>query len=205
MTGYDAQQPDQPDGRAGHAPCLRKARARPARGLSCALNGQPDGIVFKTQQRCQTSPSRVAPFRWGLRSCPYRISTLCQHSRAALVRGRPAVLRSPGPRCNAEGVARLTIGLVCRIAMPLLAPAQPPCAVHSQRRFTWWVGCHESGVHFPTSLNVARSPLVTVAASEGNVSAKPFNKPINPTPFAASRRLLAQAARRGSCAGYRHR
>jgi hypothetical protein len=32
-----------------------------------------------------------------------------------------------------------------------------------------------------------------------------YNKPINPTPFAASRRLLAQAARHGSCAGYRHR
>jgi len=31
------------------------------------------------------------------------------------------------------------------------------------------------------------------------------NKPINPTHFAASRRLLAQAARRDSRAGYRQR
>jgi len=46
---------------------------------------------------------------------------------------------------------------------------------------------------------------VAVAAAEGNVNAKLSNKPINPTPFAASRRLLAQAARRGSCAGYRQR
>jgi hypothetical protein len=31
------------------------------------------------------------------------------------------------------------------------------------------------------------------------------NKPINPTRFAASRRLLAQASRRASRAGYRQR
>jgi hypothetical protein len=60
-------------------------------------------------------------------------------------------------------------------------------------------------VHFPQSATVARSPQVAVAAAEGNVSAKLSNKPINPTPFAASRRLLAQAARRDSCAGYRQR
>jgi hypothetical protein len=46
---------------------------------------------------------------------------------------------------------------------------------------------------------------VAYAAAEGNVSAVPFNKPINPTHFAASCRLLAQAARRVSRAGYRHR
>jgi len=57
----------------------------------------------------------------------------------------------------------------------------------------------------PQSATVARSPQVAVAAAEGNVNAKLSNKPINPTPFAASRRLLAQAARRDSCAGYRQR
>jgi hypothetical protein len=37
------------------------------------------------------------------------------------------------------------------------------------------------------------------------VKGVPYNKPMNPTHFAASRRLLAQASRRGSRAGYRHR
>jgi hypothetical protein len=44
-----------------------------------------------------------------------------------------------------------------------------------------------------------------VAAVVAEVEAKLSNKPINPTHFAASRRLLAQAARRVSRAGYRHR
>jgi hypothetical protein len=38
-----------------------------------------------------------------------------------------------------------------------------------------------------------------------NVKGVPSNKPINPTHFAASRRLLSQALRRFSCAGYRQR
>jgi hypothetical protein len=38
-----------------------------------------------------------------------------------------------------------------------------------------------------------------------NVKGVPSNKPINPTLFAASRRLRRQAARRGSRAGYRQR
>jgi hypothetical protein len=38
-----------------------------------------------------------------------------------------------------------------------------------------------------------------------NVKGVPSNKPMNPTHFAASRRLLAQAPRRFSCAGYRRR
>jgi len=46
---------------------------------------------------------------------------------------------------------------------------------------------------------------VAVAAEGAEVEAKLSNQPINPTPFAASRRLLAQAARRGSRAGYRQR
>ncbi len=54
-------------------------------------------------------------------------------------------------------------------------------------------------------MNVARSPRVAVVAEVVVVKAVLSNKPINPTPFAASRRLLAQAARRGSCAGYRQR
>jgi hypothetical protein len=33
----------------------------------------------------------------------------------------------------------------------------------------------------------------------------PYNKPIKPSHFAASRRLLAQASRLGSRAAYRHR
>jgi hypothetical protein len=44
-----------------------------------------------------------------------------------------------------------------------------------------------------------------VAARRVEVSDLLYNKPINPPPFAASRRLLAQAARRDSRAGYRHR
>jgi hypothetical protein len=43
------------------------------------------------------------------------------------------------------------------------------------------------------------------SAGELEVNDWLYNKPINPTPFAASRRLLSQAARPGSCAGYRHR
>jgi hypothetical protein len=46
---------------------------------------------------------------------------------------------------------------------------------------------------------------VAVAAWEGKISTVLFNKPINPTHFAASRRLRAQAARRVSRAGYRRR
>jgi hypothetical protein len=46
---------------------------------------------------------------------------------------------------------------------------------------------------------------VAVVALEVNVKAEPSNKPINPTLFAASCRLLAQAARRVSRAGYRQR
>ena len=55
---------------------------------------------------------------------------------------------------------------------------------------------------------VADRRAVTVggfAALEANVNAVLSNKPINPTHFAASRRLLAQASRRFSCAGYRQR
>jgi hypothetical protein len=43
------------------------------------------------------------------------------------------------------------------------------------------------------------------AARELEVNDWLYNKPINPTPFTASRRLLPQAARRGSFAGYRQR
>ena len=50
------------------------------------------------------------------------------------------------------------------------------------------------------------SPGMAVRAGEANsVKRRPHNKPINPPHFAASRRLLAQAARRGSRAGYRQR
>jgi hypothetical protein len=54
-------------------------------------------------------------------------------------------------------------------------------------------------------MNVAPSLKVVVAAEELELESQLSNKPMNPTPFAASRRLLAQAARRGSCAGYRQR
>jgi len=46
---------------------------------------------------------------------------------------------------------------------------------------------------------------VAVAADVVVVEAELSNKPINPTHFAASRRLRAQASRRFSRAGYRHR
>ena len=39
LLRHDAQQPDEPVGRSGHAPCVRKARARYARGLSGTFGG----------------------------------------------------------------------------------------------------------------------------------------------------------------------
>jgi hypothetical protein len=78
-------------------------------------------------------------------------------------------------------------------------------AVQSQCGFTRGADAHDFGVHFLQSAIVARSPSVVVVAEELNVKGELSNKPMNPTPCAASRRLLAQAARRGLCAGYRHR
>jgi len=54
-------------------------------------------------------------------------------------------------------------------------------------------------------MNVAPSLKVVVAAEELELESQLSNKPMNPTPFAASRRLLAQASCRGSCARYAHR
>ena len=106
------------------------------------------------------------------------------------------------------GVVQNRSSGVVALHLPGRLRKQRPSAPSRWRRNaerTRSVGCHESDVDFSQLLDVARSPQVAVAASEGNVKAKPSNKPINPTPFAASRRLLTQATRRGSCAGYRHR
>jgi len=60
-------------------------------------------------------------------------------------------------------------------------------------------------VHFPHRLVLSLSHRWWRSGSGGDVKAMPYNNPINPTHFAASRRLRAQAARRGSRAGYRER
>jgi len=77
--------------------------------------------------------------------------------------------------------------------------------VSSQGRLACGVGCHEKRRTLPAVTNRR-------AVTEGGVVARVLevkdllsNKPINPTHIAASRRLLAQAARRGSRAGYRQR
>ena len=137
----------------------------------------PASVMVVPHRNPSSAPTACAGPRLSL--CP---SSACRESRA------------PGPRGSAIASLRAT-----REAAPPRAVFRS--AVPSQRRRIRWFGFHESVVHCPQSATVARSPQVAVAAAEGNVGAKLSNKPINPTPFAASRRLLAQAARRDSCAG----
>jgi len=80
-----------------------------------------------------------------------------------------------------------------------------PGAVTSQSGFSCGVGCHEKRRTLPPVTNRRTVTEGGVVARVLEVKDLLSNKPINPTPFAASRRLLSQASRRGSRAGYRPR
>jgi len=199
------QQPRQRDGPSGHAACLRKRRARPPRALRSALARQPNGSeVLKA-----TTPRSIA-HQAGFVRVPASVTVVPHRdpSAASTACAGPRLSPCPSSACR---VSRASVPRSSAIAsLRATREAEPPRAVFrnavpSQRRRIRSVGFHELAVHFPQSATVARSRQVAVAATEGNVNAKLSNKPINPTPFAASRRLLAQAARRDSCAGYRHR
>ena len=94
------------------------------------------------------------------------------------------------------GLTRLATRSVSQV------PDQPSRAVSSQCRFSWSAGCHEKRRTLHAAINRRAVTEGGVAARGVEVEAKLSNKRINATRFAASRRLLAHAARRGSCARY---
>ena len=200
------QQADQPDALRRVTPLACASGApRLVRGLSAPLARQPNGseVLKATTPRSISHQAGFVRVPASVMVVPHR-----NPSAASTACVGPRLSRCPSLACRAS----LASGpRSCAIA-PLQAYRESApsravfrSAVPSQRRRIRSVGFHELVVHFPQSATVARTPRVPVAAAEGNVGAKLSNKPINPTPFAASRRLLAQAARRDSCAGYRQR
>jgi hypothetical protein len=185
---------------------LRKLRAGPARSLSPTLYRQPDGLGFLNA----TTPRTISR-RGGFVRVPALIAVIPASQSVVSIQGLrwSAVARMPVVNLSRIAAGQAISGVPTRgcrlIASSVLRRAVFRSAVPSQRRRTRSAGCHEMVVHFPKASNVARSPVVVVAAEVVEPEAQLYNKPINPTPFAASRRLLAQASRRGSCAGYRHR
>jgi hypothetical protein len=83
------------------------------------------------------------------------------------------------------------------------SPSTPPRWRRNAER-TRSVGCHESDVDFSRLPDFARSPHVAVAASEGNVSAKPSNKPMKLTVRSVTQ-LAGASCAPDRPATYRHR
>lgn len=113
----------------------------------------------------------------------------------------PGVLRGPGPFRGIAGVAGPTGQAFQRIAMPWRAPVagSRSGAVARQSLLRRWLPRKRR--RLPAVVNRRAVTEGGVAARGVEVKGLLSNNPFNPTRFAASRRLLAQAARRDSRAG----
>ena len=123
-------------------------------------------------------------------SLGHRIAGACQHPGLEPASGRPGSLRWPVSPRGVAGVASCVRSVACgALAMPIL--------------LVRWLPRKRRTLH--AVFNRRTVAERGVAARKVEVRALLSNQPINPTHSAASCRLLAQAARRGSRAGYRQR
>ena len=125
--------------------------------------------------------------------------------RSALRAAAEAALRARKKRVPVVGPARIAHhGGIARRQAKQLVKVVPiaPGAVPSECPLSCSIGCHAKRRTLSAVISVARSPEVAVARQMQNVEAKLSNIALNPSHFAASRRLQRpQATRRGSCTG----